>query len=176
MTTPKKIKKPTKRRHIKKTTKSLVTKKVKKSRLEKNRENPFSMYWKRRAYELWSRIVRQFDEYKCCICGNDIKTQAHHTLAKEAYYLLSLDPRVGICLCSRHHKFGKDSAHKNGIFFAEWLKANRPYQYDWCVRHLKEFSKSGQNKENWMNYKEICEKLEEIEKKNLKHIELDWNN
>lgn len=91
---------------------------------------------KAKALKEWSKIVREYDEYTCAVCGRTDRTQAHHILPKEVYPDLMYNPLVGICLCPFHHKFGSYSFHKNPLWGAEWLRTNRKDQYEWCVNRL----------------------------------------
>ena len=62
--------------------------------------------------------------------------QAHHLLPKERYPEFKLDPNNGIPLCAKHHKFGRQSAHRNPIWFAVWLRARHPEVWTWCINKL----------------------------------------
>jgi 5-methylcytosine-specific restriction endonuclease McrA len=109
-------------------------KKRKRSKLEKARSKANSRHWKVKGLTLWSEIIRSGG--KCVICGEDKKVlNAHHILAKEKYpeFMYLLDN--GICLCQTCHKFGRKSAHLNPVWFAEWLRTNRPIQYEWALWH-----------------------------------------
>jgi 5-methylcytosine-specific restriction endonuclease McrA len=90
---------------------------------------------KRKALGAWSLAVRGRDG-ACVVCGAGEHLQAHHILPKESYPLLSLDSANGVTLCPRHHKFGKESAHKNAVWWAEWLRTNRPAQWTWAVANM----------------------------------------
>lgn len=93
---------------------------------------------KRKALADWSKAVRNRDDNKCVVCGHTEHLNAHHILPKETYKELMLEVMDGITLCSSHHKFGKFSAHKNGIWFSHWLKINRPEQYAWAIEHMND--------------------------------------
>lgn len=73
---------------------------------------------------LWSKKVRARDGFKCQVCGRTDMTNAHHILCKERYPEFKLEIDNGITLCPCHHKFGKLSAHRNQLWFSEWLKEN----------------------------------------------------
>lgn len=88
----------------------------------------------RKALIEWSRIVRQGG--KCEICGRTEFLDAHHILPKERYPALKLDPRVGICCCKSHHKFGKYSFHRNAIWSTVWLMEHKPEQYAWVIANM----------------------------------------
>ena len=86
----------------------------------------------RKLLKEWSRIVRDRDGNCCAVCGSDKFIQAHHLLAKKKYPQYKLDPKIGIALCSGHHCFFPRSAETNAIWFANWLRINRPEQYEYC--------------------------------------------
>lgn len=89
---------------------------------------------KRKADEAWSKEVRSAG---CCsYCGTTNNLDAHHILVKERYPELRHEVFNGICLCKKHHKWHKHSAHKNSIFFAEFLKKHNIVQYNWAVNNL----------------------------------------
>ena len=86
----------------------------------------------------WSKEVRQRDDNKCVICGKEKYIQAHHILPKRFFRNFALEIDNGISLCPAHHCFGKFSAHMNSVWFSEWLKNNRPEQYNIALERLKE--------------------------------------
>lgn len=106
----------------------------------------------------WSQAVQKRDGYACIICGavahvkmKDgvpvigkkskrqiiIPLHSHHLLRKEDYKHLSRKRMNGICICPGCHKYKKESAHGNPIFFTLWLRKNRPDQYHWVKEQLK---------------------------------------
>ena len=76
----------------------------------------------------WSQKVRERDKV-CQVCFNsNKKLNAHHIIPKNFQeYRHSLDN--GITLCVHCHNFGKFSAHKNPLWFSNWLKLNKPNLY-----------------------------------------------
>ena len=119
--------------------KDMAAKKKKLSKLQKNINNPFSSYWRRRTDILWSDLVRGAHERTCELCGDSGKTNAHHLLPKEKYHLFKYNLRNGICLCA--FKCHKMIAHKNPIFFLSWLEKNKPDQYSWAMDNCKKLNK-----------------------------------
>jgi len=83
----------------------------------------------------WTKAIKERDNYTCQICLRYLKDgppqncQAHHILDKVNFPHLRLDLMNGITLCYSNHKVGKYSAHLNPLFFAEWLKKNKPDVY-----------------------------------------------
>lgn len=100
---------------------------------------------RRNNLKAWSVTVRTRDK-TCIICGSDKYLNAHHLLPKEYFHQYELDPMNGVAVCSFHHKWSPFSCHKNPIWFSEWLRTNRPEQYDLAVKRLKDLSLSGGNK------------------------------
>lgn len=90
---------------------------------------------RRRLMKLWTMAVHaQFGE-KCAVCGSSYKPNAHHIESRIMFKGLRYDPMNGVLLCPTHHKFGKDSAHMAGCWFASWLKKNLPDRYDYVLLH-----------------------------------------
>ena len=107
-------------------------KKAKKKRLE-----PTARI-RRRLMRLWTECVHLEFGGKCAVCGSTSTPNAHHLENRNTCRALRYDPSNGILLCPSHHKFGKDSAHKGGIWFADWLLKHRPYQFAYVLEHRNE--------------------------------------
>lgn len=90
-----------------------------------------------RLYSLWASIVRGLAGNKCEVCGREntpsAPLNAHHIMPRQFFTGLRFDPHNGACLCPKCHKMGKFSAHKGGLWFAEWLKKNAPDRYSYCI-------------------------------------------
>ena len=74
----------------------------------------------------WADKVKERDEWKCVICGESYRLNAHHIIVRENHET-KFDVMNGLSLCPKHHFFcRKISAHNNpiGLFF--WLEVNRP--------------------------------------------------
>ncbi len=83
----------------------------------------------------WAKKVR---EAGCCaICGQKGNLHAHHILPKQilAY---KYDYNNGIALCFAHHIMTKVSVHQNALYFTNWLKTHRKWQYDIAMERLNE--------------------------------------
>lgn len=89
---------------------------------------------RKKLLKQWSDEVRACGH--CMICGRTDFLQAHHILPKEYYHEFQFVVINGVCLCPKCHKFGKWSAHKNPVWFTEWLRKNRPEQYQWVIDHM----------------------------------------
>jgi len=76
----------------------------------------------------WSGRIRARD--KCCqICGKSDKMLNAHHLVPRQFLEWRWEMDNGIALCVYCHNFGKFSAHKNPLWFANWLKLNRENDY-----------------------------------------------
>lgn len=95
-----------------------------------------------RLYKTWASIVHAYYGDRCAICGKDnskdAPLNAHHIMPRQMFSGLRFDPQNGIALCPRCHKMGKFSAHKGGLWFAEWLRAHEPKRYEHCLRHAND--------------------------------------
>jgi len=81
----------------------------------------------------WARAVKERDGFKCVVCGDTERLNAHHIIARENHET-KLDLKNGISLCPRHHFFCRQlSAHNNPLGFLMWLEMNRPEQ----LKYLK---------------------------------------
>ena len=69
------------------------------------------------------------------MCGSESTPNAHHLENRNTCRALKFDEMNGILLCPSHHKFGKNSAHKGGIWFAEWLRTHYPAHYAYVLAH-----------------------------------------
>jgi hypothetical protein len=89
----------------------------------------------------WADRIKERDGWKCVICSDTLKPNAHHLIAREIpEFKYDLDN--GITLCILHHKFSREiSAHNNPFSFFIWVMKNRNEQYErlkekYC-NHLK---------------------------------------
>lgn len=95
--------------------------------LKKRRKRNKAVRTHRKSLREWSLKVRARD--KCL--------QAHHILPKKYFQEYMLDVNIGVTLCPRCHTFSGYSAEKNAIWFSEWLKENRKWQWEYCAELLK---------------------------------------
>ena len=74
----------------------------------------------------------------CQICGaHDKRLNAHHLVPKN-FEKWRLDMENGITLCVHCHQFGKFSAHKNPLWFAQWMRTNKNYIFLKAMERLNE--------------------------------------
>ena len=103
---------------------------------------------RRRLFRLVSQICRENANETCEVCGmkkGDLyngkpqRVEAHHLFSRHIKNSpLKWDLNNLICLCTRCHKTGEKSAHKNPIYFGEWLRINKPEQYQYILDHWED--------------------------------------
>lgn len=95
-----------------------------------------------RLYKTWAAIVHAYYNNHCAICGKEHSKEAplnaHHIMPRQMFSGLRFAPENGIALCPKCHKMGKWSAHKGGIWFAEWLRTHAPEKYEYCLKWAHE--------------------------------------
>jgi hypothetical protein len=101
----------------------------------------------RRLFRLASQCCRENAKFSCEICGmkkgsihpktgKPQRVEAHHIMSRSNFDSpLKFDLRNLICLCTEHHKTGRYSAHKHGIWFAREFDKIRPEDADWIIEH-----------------------------------------
>lgn len=89
-----------------------------------------------RLYGLWAYIAKTLAGNRCEITGETGILDAHHIIPRQICSGLRFEPQNAIVLTKSAHKFGRKSAHKNGIWFAEWLRTHHPVQYQYCLSHM----------------------------------------
>jgi hypothetical protein len=120
-------------------------------RLEKRKARRAAKAAPRNALKEWAAEVCKDGKCAVCGCGSHevpirrgkrkgqmlvVNNHAHHLLPKERYKSLRLEPQNGVPLCPNHHKYHMFAAHRNPLWFAEWLRVNRPEQYRWAIEHM----------------------------------------
>jgi len=86
----------------------------------------------------WANAVKDRDGWRCVICGNENRPNAHHIIARENHET-KFDLRNGITLCPKHHFFCRQvSAHNNPFGFQIWLEDNRPEILDYLKTKMRD--------------------------------------
>ena len=85
-------------------------------------------------------MIRLDGTQRCAVCEAVKGLDAHHILDKRYWKEYKFEYMNGIALCKRCHKFGKFSAHRNGLWFSEWLKANRPITFKWVMEAMNGYN------------------------------------
>src|ERR1700744_1256469 len=115
---PRRKRKPTPLARERKRLKRELRKARKAERLLRRKAKREAKSGPKRRLAAWSLVIRS--EGKCVVCGATEHLNAHPLLPKERYPQLKLKVINGVCLCPTHHKFGRYSAHRNPIWFADW--------------------------------------------------------
>ena len=72
--------------------------------------------------------------------GKPQRVEAHHIMSRSNKDCpLKFDLRNLVCLCTEHHKTGKYSAHKHGVWFAKELIKIRPKDVAWILQHSDDY-------------------------------------
>ena len=111
--------------------------------------------FKKQNNKLWKEVRQKvLDRDKCClICGAKkgdtyinkkgkllpIKLDVHHLLEKEflIFRYLIFDERNLVTLCSKCHKYGEFSIHRNPLFALEIIKTKLPDNYEFLLKEVK---------------------------------------
>ena len=72
----------------------------------------------------WSEAVKKRAGHKCEVCGTSEGLNSHHIIGR-TNRTTRWDVRNGVSLCVSHHKFGRQSAHEDPLWFKEWLEDER---------------------------------------------------
>jgi hypothetical protein len=114
-----------------------MAKKQKKQKLESKAKI------RRRLFKLWSEKSQLIQNETCAITGTKRGAiingkpailDCHH-IENRSNPNLRYSIENSILLTKSAHKFGRDSAHRGMIWFAEWLRTNRPLQYAYVLEH-----------------------------------------
>jgi len=110
----------------------MIEKKLTKKKLKKLERRNI-----KKQFKYWAFCVKERDNNRCVICGENKILHAHHILPRENHDL-RFDIQNGISLCPRHHKYSFEvSAHKNSFAFVFWLFQNRQDQYNYLFSYTK---------------------------------------
>lgn len=113
----------------------------------------------------WSTLVKVRAKYKCEVCGkngNQCRLNSHHIIGR-TNRMTRWDLKNGCCLCTQHHKFGKQSAHEDAPWFDEWLQKYRKEDYDY-VNSIKNTIKKWKPSDKEDLIEEYKIKIKEYEK------------
>jgi hypothetical protein len=95
---------------------------------------PNSMYWEKKADQLWRTMITKVG--CCAYCGATEHLEAHHLISRSNSSMRH-DVDCGLCLCRYHHLYCPHiSPHRNQQTFEQWLKESLPQKYRW----LQEYS------------------------------------
>lgn len=94
---------------------------------------------KRRAWKELSAKTRA-ERGACEICGATDRLVVHHILWRRTRKDLVLEPNNLICLCAKQH-FVLHRGHE--VEFLEWLRRNKPEQFEWVMEQARKFNQFG---------------------------------
>ncbi len=81
----------------------------------------------RNADKLWREKAIEWYGKTCCICGND-KINIHHIISRSNRAVRWYIGNAAV-LCSLHHTFGNQSAHKSPLWFIDWMVSLRGLEW-----------------------------------------------
>lgn len=87
---------------------------------------------KNKCNRLWSEIIKLSYGGRCVLCGSQQHLNAHHLISRQVL-ATRYHPLCGVLLCAGCHSFRLASAHKSPWILYDWLRTNRPAQYQWFV-------------------------------------------
>jgi hypothetical protein len=162
-----------------------------KSALQKKKDNPGSLYWRKKADKAWSDAVKKDAGGICAVCAAVMKQEtidpdsidplrsledelgfkvglcggnleAHHILPRTKLDFRH-DVNNGIALCGTHHRMSNHcSPHKGSFQFNLFLKLCRPDLFHAAMKNLKrDLWGDGSTKGVGRDYKAIYEGLKE---------------
>jgi hypothetical protein len=102
----------------------------------------------------WSKAVKVRDGEVCQMCGSVSGLNSHHIIGRISYSL-RFDLRNGITLCSSCHKFSRNSAHNNPVYFIDWYKSRYPEDYEYLLTKKNIIAK-------YLDYETILRELKEV--------------
>jgi hypothetical protein len=105
---------------------------------------------RKRLMALWSLKCRESKNFTCIVCGQHKiregetedspgvikKVDAHHIISRDIknsflrYHLTN-----AACVCPQCHKFGNYAAHRNPVFFTQYLMENMPETWQYLLDH-----------------------------------------
>jgi 5-methylcytosine-specific restriction endonuclease McrA len=119
-------------------------KKITKAKLRKLERRKAKKEFKAKL-QAWKYKIIDRDKFKCQKCNNLLllsNKHVHHIISLQAvkrkYPELLEDINNGVLLCGYCHKFAPDSAHQGSFEFVNWLKVNKPVQYEYLLNKVGE--------------------------------------
>ena len=92
----------------------------------------------------WKKLIRERDNYTCQICNlnlsNNLRNCQTHHIIPRVFKEFRWELWNGLTLCYLHHLMGKFSAHKNPLWFADWLKQTNPEIYKKAMIEIKKLN------------------------------------
>jgi len=123
-----------------------MKKKLTKKQIKKNEKREI-----RKKDKEWAKLVKERWNNRCTICWHKfgvINTRylnAHHIVDRYVKELRH-DLINGVAICPRHHAFDKFySAHRNPLWFLNWMYENNPNDMIYLMNKLKEIENGKRN-------------------------------
>jgi hypothetical protein len=92
--------------------------------------------FKSKKHKEWRKLALKRDG-GCVICSEKILKYCNvHHLVPSMFHKYEFELDNAICLCPNHHTLGKFSAHKNPIWFYEWMLHHRTDQLRIAITRL----------------------------------------
>lgn len=104
-------------------------KKITKKQLKKLEKQELSRRWKETRQQVLER------DKSCIFCGATEKLNGAHVLGKEfkIFRHLQFDIRNIYAACSKDHKFGEFSMHRNPLYALEVIRVKYPDNYKFLL-------------------------------------------
>ena len=125
------------------------------------KDSEYSAYWRKRATDLWAKIVRERASGRCEFTGQRCdpgELEAHH-IVTAGIYGCRTDLRNGMAIRAIEHKHSDYGPHgaKDWLFY-DWLERERPEQYAYYQEHKSDTPGAR------INWKEEYDRLHAIKK------------
>ena len=101
---------------------------------------------RKKTYKKWREAVVERDKV-CVVCGKPPPYLNAHHLIPSLFSQYQYDVENGIALCPQCHTLGKWSAHKNPVWFTNWLRTNKGYLLLQISQRLQELEELKDEKE-----------------------------
>jgi len=122
-----------------------------------------SRYWLTKANVAWSKLIQKMYRGGCAIRGCKAgHVNSHHILSQKMYPWLKYDINNGIPLCAGHHKFSRRSAHRNSIWFSEWLRKTHPGIHRKATKRLGDQDWDKKNVDYKIEFERLTKTAEKI--------------
>ena len=111
---------------------------ARKSKLQKKKDNQYSIYWRTRADK---EVTKYYTGLPCAICGTTYNTCGHHIAPRDVPRFRH-DPDNLIPLCEKHHKWGNEIApHSPNALaqraFTNWIEENLPKSFEILETYMR---------------------------------------
>ena len=133
-----KPRKPLKRSYIKRKPPRPVSKERKAARLQRDKDNPFSLYWRDRCEPVWREVCLERAGYMSQISGDPYNLQVHHLINRDRT-MTRWELNNGFVLTAREHT--EDYGNPHGAdkqIFSDMLAQRYPEKAAWVEEHKRD--------------------------------------